>query len=49
MIEEEYNEDDDTSIWENLGGEELAKFHPNGWIYVSDGVWVDRDDNMFEF
>jgi hypothetical protein len=34
-------------MWEAFGGEEIAELHPYGWVYVSEGTWVDRNGNFY--
>jgi len=32
-----------SDLWLCLGGEEVAQYHVRGWIYATEGLWVDRD------
>lgn len=43
MIEE--NDD----LYEAFGGDEIGQLHPCGWVYVSDGVWVDKNGEFHEW
>ena len=39
----------DNELWVAFGGEEIAEMHPYGFVYISEGVWVDRYGNYHEY
>lgn len=36
-------------MYEAFGGDEIASMHPMGWVYVSEGVYVDSEGYTHEW